>query len=174
MSHVSIFRVSSAGFSSSVPPRAGPTSSFSCRGLLCVPLSRMPGFCSFSRMVRRVSRKPGFSSACESPSASSPVSCLPNTVSYAQRTAFSSVSACRRWSASVASVASMRLLKPAASILNHKQQRSRAPTSDARAARKWIEKGCGIARLLGSLWRLARDRGDVLSNNMRVRVVGCD
>jgi hypothetical protein len=81
---------------------------------------------------------------------------LSHTSSHATRTAFSSVSACRRWSASVASVASMRLLKPAASILNHKQQRSRAPTSDARAASLEVEvigkKGCGIARPLGSLW----------------------
>jgi hypothetical protein len=37
----------------------------------CIPLRRIPAFCSFSRMVSRVSRKPGFSSACEVMSASS-------------------------------------------------------------------------------------------------------
>jgi hypothetical protein len=40
-----------------------------------------------------------------------------HSLSKTQRTAFSSTSACRRWSASVASVASMRLLKPAASMV---------------------------------------------------------
>ena len=57
----------------------------------------------------------------------------------------------------------MRLLKPAASILNHKQQRSRAPTSDALAVEMVVEeKGGGIARLLGSLSVVARERVIVL------------
>lgn len=53
-------------------PQHIPPLSRARKGVGCIPLRRMPAFCSVSRMVSRVSRKPGFSSACESLSASSP------------------------------------------------------------------------------------------------------
>jgi hypothetical protein len=163
MSHVSIFRVSAPASRlvslpkqpQPVPPRAGVCYAYRSAGCRDFAHSR-----EWSEGCRGSQGSP-LPVSRRQPAVPSRLS---HTSSYVQRTAFSSVSACRRWSASVASVASMRLLKPAASILNHKQQRSRAPTSDARAAKMSVGRGCGIARPLGSLCRCT-GAGDVLSNN---------
>lgn len=178
MSHVSIFRASAPPFRlvslpkqpRPVPPRAGVCYAYHSGGCRDFAHSR-----EWSEGCRGSQGSPLPVMSRRQPAVPSRLS---HTASHVQqRTAFSSVSACRRWSASVARVASMRLLKPAASILNHKQQRSRAPTSDALAVEMVMGgKGGGIARLLGSLCGCTGAGVSVvsLSNNMRDRVVGCD
>jgi len=80
-------------------------------GMLILAI-RMPASCSDSRMLSSVSRKPGFSSAYASNQYS-----LLHADFTASHTVFSSCSACRRISAFASSVAWMRLLRPAASIV---------------------------------------------------------
>ena len=140
MSHVSIFRVSAPASRlmslpkqlQPVPPRAGVCYAYRSAGCRDFAHSR-----EWSEGCRGSQGSPLPVMSRRQPAVPSR---LAHTSSHVQRTAFSSVSACRRWSASVARVASMRLLKPAASILNHKQQRSRAPTSDALAVEMVVEE----------------------------------
>lgn len=114
----------------------------------------MPGFCSFSRMVRRVSRKPGFSSACESPSASSPPSCLPNTVSQAQTYSLQ-LSLCLPAVVGICCECGLNATPQAGSV-HIESQAAAEPCADQRCSSGEFggdrKKGCGIARPLGSLW----------------------
>ena len=138
----------------SLPPKTAPTSSSTCGRFVCVPLSRMPGFCSFSRMVRRVSRKPGFSSACESPSASSPASCLPNTVFQAQTYSLQ-LSLCLPAVVGICCECGLNATPQAGSV-HIESQAAAEPCADQRCSSGEFggdgKKGCGIARPLGSLW----------------------